>query len=67
MSEIKPKDSLYVVKKEPEVREKNWEKENEELKKLIEKNCKDKEIKQILKDILGFHKREEMIYWQEYF
>jgi hypothetical protein len=48
-----------LYKKEPEVREKNWEKENEELKKLIDKNCKDKEIKQILKDILGFHKREE--------
>ena len=67
LSEIKPKDSFYVVKKEPEVREKKWEKENEELKKLIEKNCKDKEIKQILKDILGFHNREEMIYWQSIF
>ena len=67
LSEIKPKDSLYVVKKEPEIREKNWEKENEELKKLIEKNCTDKEIRQILKDILGFHKREEMIYWQSIF
>ena len=67
LSEIKPKDSFYAVKKEPEVREKKWEKENEELKKLIEKNCKDKEIKQILKDILGFHNREEMIYWQSIF
>jgi len=67
LSEIKPNDSLYVVKKEPEIREKNWEKENEELKKLIEKNCTDKEIRQILKDILGFHKREEMIYWQSIF
>ena len=63
----KPKDSIYAIKKEPEVREKNWEKENEELKILIEKNCKDKEIKQILKDILGFHKREEVIYWQSIF
>ena len=67
LSEIKPKDSFYAVKKEPEVREKKWEKENEELKKLIEKNCKDKKIKQILKDILGFHNREEMIYWQSIF
>ena len=67
LSEIKPKDSFYAVKKEPEVREKKWEKENEELKKLIEENCKDKKIKQILKDILGFHNREEMIYWQSIF
>jgi len=67
LSEIKPKDSFYAVKKEPEVRAKKWEKENEELKKLIEKNCTDKEIKQILKDILGFHNREEMIYWQSIF
>ena len=67
LSEIKPKDSFFTIKKEPEVKEKKWEKENEELKKLIEKNCKDKKIKQILKDILGFHNREEMIYWQSIF
>ena len=67
LDEKKPKDSVYAIKKEPEVREKNWEKENEEYKKLIEKNCKDEEIKQILKDILGFHKREEVIYWQSIF
>ena len=67
LAEIKPKDSIYAIKKEPEIREKNWEKENEDLKKLIEKNCKDEEIKQILKDILGFHKREEMLYWQNIF
>ena len=67
LSKIKPKDSFYAVKKEPEVRDKKWEKENEELKKLIEENCKDKKIKQILKDILGFHNREEMIYWQSIF
>ena len=28
LTEIKPKDSIYAVKKEPEIREKNWEKEN---------------------------------------
>ncbi|MDB9795885.1 TM0106 family RecB-like putative nuclease [Pelagibacteraceae bacterium] len=63
----KPKDSLYAIKKEPKQKKVNWEKENEELKKLIEKNCRDEQIKQILKDVLGFHKREEMIYWQSIF
>ena len=63
----KPKDSHYAIKKEPEKRETNWEKENEDYKKLIEKNCKDEKIKKILKDILGFHKREEMVYWQSIF
>jgi len=65
--DIRPRDAVYAIKKEPEVREKNWERENEELKKLIDKNCKDQEIKQTLKDILGFHKREEALYWQGIF
>ena len=63
----KPKDSHYAIKKEPEERKTNWEKENENYKRLIEKNCKDEKIKKILKDILGFHKREEMVYWQGIF
>ena len=63
----KPKDSHYAIKKEPEERKTNWEKENENYKRLIEKNCKDEKIKKILKDILGFHKREEMVYWQSIF
>ena len=65
--ERKPKDSHYAIKKEPEERKKNWEKENEVYKTSIEKNCKDPKIKEILKDILGFHKREEMVYWQGIF
>ncbi len=63
----KPKGSLYAIKKEPKPETTKWEKENEELKNDIEKNCEDEEIKQILKDVLGFHKREEMIYWQSIF
>ena len=63
----KPKDSHYAIKKEPEEREKNWEKENENYKIEIEKNCKGKKYEEILKDILGFHKREEMLYWQKIF
>ena len=63
----KPKDAIYAKKKEPVERERNWEKENEDYKILIEKNCKDEEIKEILKNILGFHKREDNVYWQSVF
>ena len=63
----KPKDSHYAIKKESKERKTNWEKENEDYKRLIEKKCKDEKIKKILRDILGFHKREEMIYWQNIF
>ena len=62
----KPKDSHYAIKKDSKERT-NWEKKNEEYKTLIDKNCKDEKIKKILKDILGFHKREEMLYWQSIF
>jgi|ETNmetMinimDraft_20_1059909.scaffolds.fasta_scaffold04374_3 uncharacterized protein len=63
----RPQEASWAIAKEPEERKKNWEKENEDYKKLIDKVHKNSKIKNILSDILGFHKREDMVYWQDMF
>ena len=65
--EKKPKDSVWRIDPEPLERKRNWEREDEEYKKLIDKKRKDSPIANIVKDILGFHKREEMVDWMEFF
>ncbi len=64
---IKPQKAAWAIAKEPEERKKNWEKENEDYKKLIDEVHKNSKIKNIISDILGFHKREDMVYWQDMF
>ena len=61
------KKFLWNIFKKVEERKKNWEKENEDYKKLIDKNLEGSKIEKILSGILGFHKREDMIYWQDLF
>ena len=64
---IKPQDSSWRIIQEPKERNRNWERENEEYKKLIDKKHKGLKIKDILGDILGYHKREDMVYWMDFF
>jgi len=68
LQEKKPKNASYQIPYPEERNDKNWEKEDEKYKKKID-NKKDKDliIKENLKDVLGFHKREEMVDWQNYF
>ena len=63
----RPQKATWAIAKEPEERKKNWEKENEDYKKLIDEVNKNSKIKNIISDILGFHKREDMVYWQDMF
>ena len=65
--DIKPENTSWQKQKEPIERENNWEKENAEYKKLINKELKGSEIKNILCDILGYHKREDMVYWVNFY
>ena len=52
---------------EPRKVEKNWEKQNEDYKKLINKKYDKSNIKNILSDVIGFHKREDSVFWQDFF
>ena len=65
--DIKPANTSWHKEKELIERERNWEKENAEYKKLINKELKSLEIKNILSDILGYHKREDMVYWVDFY
>ena len=65
--EVRPENTEWNIFKKVEERKKNWEKENEDYKKLIDKNLEGSKIEKILSGILGFHKREDMIYWQDLF
>ena len=66
--ERRPSNSTWAVNvNEPRKVEKNWEKENEDYKKLINKKYDKSNIKNILSDIIGFHKREDSVFWQDFF
>ena len=58
---IRPQKATWIIAKELEERKKNWEKENEDYKKLIDEVHENSKIKNIISDILGFHKREDMV------
>jgi uncharacterized protein len=57
----------WSVYKEPEEKKKGWEEDNVPFVKLINKELKNSKIKDILTNILGFHKREDDIFWQDIF
>jgi uncharacterized protein len=57
----------WNVYKEPKKKIKDWEKENVPYIKLINEELKNSKIKNILSNILGFHKREDDIFWQDIF
>ncbi|MDC0054427.1 TM0106 family RecB-like putative nuclease [Candidatus Pelagibacter sp.] len=57
----------WYVYKEPEKEIKNWEEENLPYIKSINKELKNSKIKDMLTNILGFHKREDDIFWQDIF
>ena len=65
--EVRPENTEWNIFKKVEERKKNWEKENEDYKKSIDKNLEGSKIEKILSGILGFHKREDMVYWQDLF
>lgn len=67
--EIRPqiKNVSWRIYEEPKERIKNWEDANKPLVELINKNLQNSKIKDITSDILGFHKREDDIYWQDFF
>ncbi len=64
---IRPKDAEWAIHNKVEKRKSNWEKENEDYKKLINQAYQGSKIEKILCGILGFHKREDMVYWQDLF
>ena len=45
---------------------KTGKKENEDYKKVNTKKYNKSIIKNILNDILGFHKREDSVFWQDF-
>ena len=70
IKKIRPQNSKYILElfiKNQRKKLKNWEKENVPYIKLINKELKNSKIKDILTNILGFHKREDMVYWQDMF
>jgi len=69
VKKIRPQISnvSWSIYKEPEKKIKDWEKDNVPFIKLINKELKNSKIKDILTNILGFHKREDDIFWQDIF
>ena len=69
VKKIRPQISnvSWSIYKEPEKKIKDWEKDNVPFIKLINKELKNSKIKDILTNILGFHKREDDIFWQDVF